>query len=85
MLVLIQGKNLTFFKNVYGGGGAGRSRQVREHSTPRHARGPSGGSVISDTLFIIFINDLLELNLNIVASAFADGIAYFYSHQMYKP
>jgi hypothetical protein len=37
------------------------------------------GSVLSATLFLVFINDLLEIPFHGSANAFADDIAFFYS------
>jgi hypothetical protein len=40
------------------------------------------GSVISPTLFLVFINDLIErVRTHGVSSVFEDDIAYFYAHK----
>lgn len=77
----VRGIALSWFRSFL----TGREQQVRVGkvvSTPLSVTtGVPQGSVIAATLFLIFINDLLELNFNGNASAFADDIALFYSQK----
>lgn len=78
----IRGNALGWFRSFL----SGRKQRVKIGSClsdplPVKAGVPQG-SVISATLFLIFINDLLEMNLNGKPSAFADDVALFYSHKI---
>lgn len=59
-------------QSVRVGGCLSSSLQVRA--------GVPQGSVLSATCFLVFINDLLETPFNGSVNAFADDVAFFYSH-----
>lgn len=76
----IRGVALDWFESFF----TKRSQKVKVGnylSTPHIVKsGVPQGSVMSATLFLIFINDLLELPFRGRINAFADDIALFYSH-----
>lgn len=77
----VRGVALSWFRSFL----TGREQRVRVGSSLSEplpiSAGVPQGSVISATLFLIFINDMLELDFKGKPSAFADDVALFYSHK----
>lgn len=77
----VRGVALSWFRHFL----VGRQQKVKIGtvlSSPVDVRsGVPQGSVISATLFLIFINDLLNLPFKGRINAFADDICIFYSHE----